>query len=142
AQVTGVPAKFRRHERHHLTQPKRAERTNAADVSDGGGYQEPRSQEISSEEDHILSAREIVNGLRRCRYDGKTRIPIACLAVAGGLSRQTLYVAMNTGVVSKPTCAALTPILREIAAGRLGFRRRARKWEEVEHLPSAGHEMT
>jgi hypothetical protein len=55
---------------------------------------------------------------------------------------------MNSGQVSAQTCIALTPILREIAAGRLGFRRRARRWKEIEypkprevHLQLAAHHV-
>jgi hypothetical protein len=146
AQVTGVPAKLARHEVHFLPGPKfslpgqkvgRAttnsrQRYLPADVSERAINQEPRSQRISSD-DGILSAREVINLLRRCRYDRSGRIPIARLAASGGVSRQTLYVAMNARKVSEETCVALTPILREITAGRLEFRRRARRWEQIEY---------
>ena len=133
AEVTGVPAKLARHDGYHLPPIRRADPTrNAADVSEGARDQEPRSQKSSSGED-LLSVREVVNVLRRCRYERSRRIPIARIAAAAGLSRHTLYVAMNTGAVSEQTCVALTPILREIAAGTLGFRRRARRWEEIEY---------
>jgi hypothetical protein len=79
-----------------------------------------------------MPAREVVNALRRCRYDRSPRVPIACLARAAGLSRETLYSGMNGGKVSAETCAALTPVLQEVVAGRLEYRRRARRWEEQE----------
>ena len=129
------PPKLARHQGRCLPPTRRADPTpNAADVSEGAWDQEPRSQKISSDEGRILSAGEVVNILLRCRYDRSRRIPIARIAAAGGVSRQTLYVAMNTGAVSEQTCVALTPILREIADGTLGFRRRARRWEEIEYF--------
>jgi hypothetical protein len=148
AEVTGVPAKLARHEVHLLLRPKRADRATTdarqnylpADVSEEARNQQPRSQESSSTEG-ILSAREVINLLRRCRYDRSRRIPIARLAAASGVSPQTLYVAMNSEEVSEQTCIALTPILREIAAGRLEFRRRARRWEEIEY-PEPGNRLS
>jgi hypothetical protein len=103
----------------------------------GARFAEARSPKDSAD-GGILSAREVVNLLRQARYDRTRRIPIACLARAAGMSRETLYAGMNSDKVSAQTCVALTLILREIAAGRLGFQRRARRWEQIEY-PQPSH---
>jgi hypothetical protein len=132
AQVDGRPARFTRHELHQLPPAKPARNRYAADdmLADKRN-QEPRSPELE-----ILPASEVVSLLRRCRYDRSRRLPIACIARAAGLHRWTLYEVMKTGQASEVTLAALTPILRDVAAGTVAFERRAGRWEQVEQ--SAG----
>jgi hypothetical protein len=84
----------------------------------------------------VMSAVEVVYWLRRCRYDRSRRVPIARIAAASGLSRMTLYRAM-AGDASEATCAALTPVLRTVADGAIGFERRRWVWEPVEYYPPA-----
>jgi hypothetical protein len=50
--------------------------------------------------------------------------------------RMTLYRAM-AGDTSEATCAALTPVLKAVADGAIGFERRRRVWELVEHYRPA-----
>jgi hypothetical protein len=133
ANVTGVPATLARHEIHALAPPKRVNpaaiveaRSTLADVS-------PRFPPGGSIP--VLSEREVVNGLLRCLSERPRRAPIACLARAAGLSRMTLYRVMRSSSASKATCAALTPILIELAGGTFGFQRRARRWEGIEYPP-------
>jgi hypothetical protein len=114
------------------------------DASQKVEYQAPRSQtemvditDLPSErftqtEIAVMSAAEVVHWLRRYRYDRCRRVPIARIAAASGLSRMTLYRAM-AGDVSEETCAALTPVLRAVADGAIGFERRRQVWELVEH---------
>jgi hypothetical protein len=83
-----------------------------------------------------MSAAEEVHWLRRCRYDRSRRFPIARIAAASSLSRITLYRAMAGGV-GEETCAALTPVLRAVADNSIGFERRRRVWELVEHYRPA-----
>jgi hypothetical protein len=137
-QITGTPAQLARHEVHVLGKSNSTRATAPAPfghapagVSDGTGKQEAPSHS-SPPEGQVMSAPEVINALQRCRYDRSRQIPIAALARAAGLSRETLYAGMNSSKVSKETCAALTPVLREVVAGRLEYRRRARRWEEVE----------
>jgi hypothetical protein len=133
AQAFGIAPRFARHELHQLPPPKTQARTryvqDDGDLSGEWGNHEPRSP-LQLE---ILSACEVVNLLRRCRYDRWQRLQIACIARAAGLSRETLYVAMNTGKMSEPTRAALTPVLKGIADGTIEFRRHGQVWKEVGH---------
>lgn len=147
-EVTGVPARLARHEFHHLPGPKFVlpgpkvahAITNSgqsylpADVLDGALYQEARSQKRKSN-DGIFSAREVVNALRRIRYDRSPQIPIGCVARAAGLSRMTVYRVIWSGTASVETRAALSPLLWGIADDTVGFERRARKWECIELRP-------
>jgi DNA-binding phage protein len=87
-------------------------------------------------EPSVMAAAEVIYWLRRCRYDRSRRVPIARVAAASGLSRMTLYRAM-AGDTSEATCAALTPVLRAVADGAIGFERRRWVWEPVEHYPPA-----
>ncbi len=132
-QALGITPGFGRHEVHRLPPPRRRAPDTADPSPDDlrGRRDEPQAS------DGVLSAREVVNLLRQCRYSRSPRMPIACLAKAAGLSRETLYVAMNTGEASEETCAALTPILEEIAAGALAFERNGQQWQQVELMPPA-----
>ena len=110
-----------------LPAPRRSARTEIREAALRLENQKPRSPAPS-----VLSAAEVVYWLRRCRLGNRPRIPISQLAAAAGLHRITLFRAMKTGCVSDATCAALTPLLREVGAGTLGSRRRKHQWEAVE----------
>jgi hypothetical protein len=132
-QALGVTPGFGRHEVYRLAPPRRRERDTAnARPDDLPG---PRDDPQAS--DGVLSVGEVVSLLRQCRSNRSPRVPIACIAKAAGLSRETLYVAMNTGEASEETCAALAPVLKEIAAGALGFERSGQHWQPVELMPPA-----
>jgi hypothetical protein len=81
----------------------------------------------------ILPASDVVRALLRYRYDpafrGERRVPIRTLATFVGLSHETLYKAMRVGTASECTRAKLTWALRDVAEGRLRFRRRGQRWE-------------
>jgi hypothetical protein len=85
----------------------------------------------------ILPASDVVRALLRFRYDrefrGQRRVPIRTLATFVGLSHETLYQAMRVGTASECTRAKLTWALRDIAEGRLRFRRRGQRWEPEGH---------
>src|SRR5215475_14500504 len=122
-QMAAHPRLFQPRRSHILTLP-----TKERDVAHRAEYQTPRPQtEIA-----VMSAAEVVHWLRRCRYDRSRRVPIARIAAASGLSRMTLYRAM-AGDTSEATRAALTPVLKALANGAIGFERRRRVWEQVEH---------
>jgi hypothetical protein len=110
--------------------------TEAVDITDLPSERLTRETPRPQTEIAIMSATEVVYWLRRCRYDRSRRIPIARIAPASGLSRITLYRAM-AGDTSEETCAALTPVLRAVADGAIGFERRRWVWEPVEHYPPA-----
>jgi hypothetical protein len=64
-----------------------------------------------------LTAAEIVRELRRLRHDpangrGKARkVPIRRIAAQAGLSRASLYRAINEGLLSDNSREALSPVL-------------------------------
>lgn len=65
-----------------------------------------------------------------CDGDYYRRAPIACIARATGVTRQTCHNVMNgSHEVSEETLVKLSPILRRIASGELAFRRRGGRWE-------------
>jgi hypothetical protein len=91
SQLTGVLPKLAPHEVRGLPKTKPSEhllidRRNECDLSSPLPCPARRSHTKNS----ILSAREVVNGLRRCRYDRSTRYPIAQIAAESGLSRATV----------------------------------------------------
>jgi len=85
----------------------------------------------------LLPAADVVRTLLRFRYDpafrGERRVPIRTLATFVGLSHETLYQAMRVGTASECTRAKLTWALKDIAEGRLRFRRRGQRWEPEGH---------
>jgi hypothetical protein len=113
------------------SQTEPAEPVDVTDLSLGPPRGPPLQTEI-----RVMSAAEVVHWLRRWRYDRPRRVPIARLAAASGLNRSTLYRAM-AGDVSEATCAALTPVLKAVADGAIGFERRRQVWEQVELAPLA-----
>src|SRR5215831_3670479 len=114
-----------------LPGPRQAACAETGDAALRLENQKPRSPAPS-----VLSAAEVVYWLRRCRCARKPRIPISQLAAVAGLHRITLFRALSTGWCSEETCAALTPILREIAAGTVEFQRHGQQWGAIErHQP-------
>src|SRR5262249_41379296 len=85
----------------------------------------------------IPPASDVARTLLRFRYDpafrGERRVPIRALAAFIGVSHETLYRSMRVGTASECTRAKLTWALRDIAEGRLPFRRRGQRWEPEGH---------
>jgi len=69
---------------------------------------------------------------------GDRRVPLTALAVMTGLNRQTFRRIGLGGAVTEDVAAVLSPLIRQIEAGKLRFRRsgpRSRdpnRWEIVE----------
>jgi len=133
--ILTLPTKERDASRRTEYQAPRPQ-TEAVDITDLPSERLASETPRPQTEIAVMSAAEVVYWLRRCRYDRSRRVPIARIAAASGLSRMTLYRAM-AGDTSEPTCAALTPVLRAVADGAIGFERRCRVWELVEHYPPA-----
>lgn len=57
------------------------------------------------------------------------RVPMTCIARATGVSLRTLFRILDSGQVGPRVGAKLLPVLRQVATGRLVFRRRGEgKW--------------
>jgi hypothetical protein len=83
----------------------------------------------------ILSSDETIRLLRHCRSrrapGTRGPFPLACIAKVADISRETLHVALRAGAASQKTRAKLSPVLRQIAAGTIAFKRLGQKWHPI-----------
>ena len=95
---------------------------------------------------YFLAASALATQLRelavRNRMPGKPRVPLAMLASVAGISRRTVYNAMQ-GQVGPETVKRLSDVLCQFNCGEFAFARRGQQWQVVgDHHPAVRHKRT